>query len=161
MDELLIKYCKKNGYIYIDYSNKFVKFNEETVNKIEDLMNKKRFDDKYAKIIYRINFEKVNKKFVKVFEEFLECENIKNKSLFISRYSTFTHRNDILLNDFSIKRIFIENEETCCICLEKFEHRRVSCCHCSAIYHYECISNSKYSYVEDNKTFCCICKNQM
>lgn len=162
MDELLIKYCKENKYIYVDYSSKFLKFNDNTINQLEDLMNKKRFDDKYAKVIFRINFEKINEKFVKIFENYLDSDYITNKSLFLTRYLSSTHRNDVLLNEFSIKSFFksIENE-TCCICLEGFEHRRVSCCHCSATYHVECIENNNYTHLKGNKLYCCVCNKKL
>jgi hypothetical protein len=162
MDELLIKYCKENGYIYIDYSYKFVEFNDDTINQFEDLMNKKRFDDKYAKVVFRINFEKINENFVEILENYLEAKNISNKSLFITKYISCTYRNDILLTDYTIKSFFIDiKNETCCICLEGFEHRRVSCCYCSATYHYKCIEDDNYQYSKGNKVFCCICKNKM
>lgn len=162
MDELLIKYCKENKIVYIDYTNKLIEYNDDTINKLEELVNKKRFDDKYVKVIFRINFEKVNKKFVKIFENYLECYNISNKSLFLTRYLTSTHRNDVLLNEFSIKSFFksIENE-TCCICLEGFEHRRVACSHCSTTYHVECIENDNYTHLKNNILYCCVCNKKL
>lgn len=162
MDELLIKYCKENGYIYIDYSNKFVEYNDDTIEKIEDLINNKRFNDKYAKVVFRINFEKINKNFCRILEHYLDNPRFDDKSLFITRYTMCSYRNDIILNDFSTKYLFNNtNEETCCICLEGFKNRRVGCCHCSAVYHYECIDDEKYPYVDDDIVFCCICKNKM
>lgn len=162
MDKLLIKYCKENKKVYIDYTNKFVEYNDETIDKIQELVNKKRFDDKYAKVIFRINFEKVNKKFVKIFENYFDNNDISNKSLFITRYLSSTHRNDIIINEFTVKSFFKNiKEDICCICLEGFEHRRISCCHCSAMYHVECVEDDNYLYVKDNELYCCICKNQI
>lgn len=162
MDELLIKYCKENGYIYIDYSNKFIEYNDDTIKKMEDLMNKKRLDDKYAKVVFRINFEKINKKFVKILKIFLDNRLLNNKSLFITKFALCSYTNSISLNNYNVKYLFTNiNEQTCCICLEGFKNKRVACFHCSAEYHFECIEDDKYPYVDDDKIFCCICKNQM
>ena len=161
MDELLIKYCKENRYIYVDYSYKFVEFNDDTINKLEDLMNKKRFDDKYAKVIFRINFEKINENFVEIFENYLECYNISNKSLFLTRYLSSTHRNDVIITEFSVKSFFKKPEDICCICLEGFENRRVACSNCSTTYHAKCIENDNYTHVKDNKLYCCVCNERL
>lgn len=162
MDKLLIKYCKENRYIYIDYSNKLIEYNDDTINKLEDLVNKKRFDDKCMKVIFRINFEKINKKFVKIFENYLDNTDISNKSLFLTRYLSSTHRNDVLLSEFSVKSFFksIENER-CCICLEGFENRRVACTKCSTTYHVKCIENDKYTHLKNNKLYCCVCNKRL
>ena len=159
MDELLINYCKENKILYVDISHRFIEYNDDTINEIEDLMNRKRFDDKYLKVIFRINFEKINKQFCRIFKSFLDNEYVNNKSLFVNRYTICTHRNDRLLTDFSVRSLFIKDaKETCCICLEEFENRRLSCCHCSAAYHVKCIENDNYTHIKDNKLYCCVCK---
>jgi hypothetical protein len=160
MDELLIKYCKENGYIYVDISHKFVDYNFESIDYLNNTLEKLLNDDKYYKMVLKINFEKINQKYHKLFKNLLNDNDISKRSLLINTNRQSSYKNDIKLNEFNINQFFNREERTCCICLERFKNSNISCLICSAKYHKTCLINPNYSYRDDNGCIlCAICKS--
>lgn len=157
MDELLIKYCKENGYIYVDISHKFKEGKDEKF----EYLNKLVSDDKYKKVVAKINFEKINKEYHRAFNKFLNQKDVSKMSLYINTTRQSLYKNDFKINKFHINQFFNHDKRICCICLEGFERKNISCLVCSAKYHTDCLINPKYSYINDNhRIICAICKSE-
>jgi len=162
MDELLIKYCKENRYIFVDISHKFVDYDFENIDYLNNTLKKLVNDDKYHKMVLKINFEKINKKYHKSFNRFLNDKDVSKKSLFLNTNRQSLYKNDFKLTEFNINQFFDREERTCCICLEGFKIQNISCLICSAKYHKTCLINPNYSYRDDNGCIlCAVCKSQL
>ena len=171
MDELLIKYCKENGYIYVDYSYKLNEYkHEETKKYLEKLLTNISCNEKYKKCIIRINFDIIhykihymlNRTIKNILNLNLKDDYTSNKSVFIYRKHLIFSKNDEIFNEFSIKKIFeiedIEENKSCCICLENVNKNYISCINCSAYYHKECLHNKNYPLNYNNNKLCSICR---
>jgi len=157
MDTLLVDYCKQNKIIYANYSHKLQDFNQSVAVMLKML-------DCTKEVIYRIDFNKVNKRFSNLFRQkmYPELDTLDNMVMFIYK-KTSRMTNDTTIITKRVIDDFLANDcKNCPICLTTAMNLCLFCPTCNAKYHYECITDPNYPCKDkEGDLACCCCKQTM
>jgi hypothetical protein len=155
MDNLLIEYCKKNQYSYIDCTELFIEFNYDNSNKLIETLT--TIEDN---CIIKIRLNNIHDAYGMLIKNTYNITHISNKIMYLTNIKTVFHNDDIIITNVFINYLLCSEIDTCRVCLDIFDNDKIASCPiCYASYHIGCIKNNKYPcYTKDGDCLCAICK---